>query len=147
MKKFFLSVKNPQENYKWEKLPRKITQPRLIFLYLLTDGGWLVGCCPEQTCCLLLSVRMLWRSSATISSPSYSAWKTMTVRQVYFKGTVQRSRYLIFSSIEHGWATNQGVKLCSILVQISASYSNFSKAPRGIRPRGVDLPGVTNPKF
>ena len=117
------------------------------YIFIFVDGWWLVGCCPEQTCCLLLSVRMLWRSSATISSPSYSAWKTMTVRQVYFKRTVQRSRYLIFSSIEHSWATNQGVEICSILVQISASYSNFSKAPRGIRPQGVDLPGVTNPKF
>ena len=147
MKKFFLSVKNPQENYKWEKLPRKITQPRLIFLYLLTDGGWLVvvlsrraACCSLSGCC-----GDPLRQYPPLHTLHGRRWQSG--KYTLIKGTAQRFRYLIFSSIEHSWATNQGVELCSILVQISASYSNFSKAPRGIRPRGVDLPGVTNPKF
>ena len=48
-----------------------------------------------------------------------------------------------FSSFEPAWATDQWVKIVSILVKISQSYSNFlndtalSQSPRSIILRGV----------
>ena len=43
------------------------------------------------------------------------------------KGTVQRDfRPPFFSSFEPVWATDQWVKIVSILVKFSLSYSNFS---------------------
>ena len=55
-----------------------------------------------------------------------------------------------FSSFEPAWATDQWVKIVSILVKISQSYSNFSvyhtaqsQSPRSIILRRVNLPTVS----
>ena len=48
-----------------------------------------------------------------------------------------------FSSFEPAWATDQWVKIFSILVKFSLSYSNFSESPRGMILRRVNLPGVS----
>ena len=52
--------------------------------------------------------------------------------------------YVKYASFEPAWANVQGVKIFSILVQISPSYSNFSESPRGMydtaqsqSPRGI----------
>ena len=43
------------------------------------------------------------------------------------KGTVQRDfRLSFFSSFEPAWATDPWVKIASLLVGVSPSYSNFS---------------------
>ena len=57
----------------------------------------------------------------------------------FIKGTVQRDfRPPFFSSFEPAWATDQWVKILSILVKFSLSYLNFYESPRGIIPRGVN---------
>ena len=62
------------------------------------------------------------------------------------KGTVQRDfRPLVFSSLKPVWATDQQVKIFSILVKNSPSYTNFkfkNLAPQSMIPRRVSLPGV-----
>ena len=53
-----------------------------------------------------------------------------------------------FSSFEPALASDQWVKIFSILVKNSQSYSNFKSenlTPRGIIPRRVNLPGVSYP--
>ena len=53
-----------------------------------------------------------------------------------------------FSSFEPALATDQWVKIFSILVKNSQSYSNFKSenlTPRGIIPRRVRLPVVSYP--
>ena len=47
------------------------------------------------------------------------------------------------SSFESAWATDQWVKIFSILFKISRSYSNFSESPLGMIPLRVNLPGVS----
>ena len=60
------------------------------------------------------------------------------------KGTVQRDFWLpFFSSFRPAWATDQWVKIFSILVKFSLSYLNFYESPRGIILRRVNLPGVS----
>ena len=48
-----------------------------------------------------------------------------------------------FSSFKPAWATDQQVKIFSILVKFSQSYSNFSESPRGMILCRVNLPGVS----
>ena len=50
-----------------------------------------------------------------------------------------------FSSFEPAWAKDLWVKIFSILVKFSLSYSNFSESPRGMILRRVNLPGVSYP--
>ena len=58
------------------------------------------------------------------------------------KETVPRDfRLPDFSSFEPAWDTDQWVKIFSILVKFSVSYSNFSKSPRGMVLRWVSLHG------
>ena len=50
-----------------------------------------------------------------------------------------------FSSLKPVWATDQQVKIFSILVKNSPSYTNFkleNLTPWGMIPRRVNLPGV-----
>ena len=49
-----------------------------------------------------------------------------------------------FSSFEPAWATDQWVKIFSILVKFSPSYSNFYESPWEILRR-VNLPGYHTP--
>ena len=50
-----------------------------------------------------------------------------------------------FSSFEPAWATDQCVKIFSILVKFSLSYSNFFESPCGIILCRVNLPRVSYP--
>ena len=52
-----------------------------------------------------------------------------------------------FSTFEPAWATDQWVKIFSILVQFLPSYSNFSESTRGMILRTVHcaLPEVSYP--
>ena len=56
------------------------------------------------------------------------------------KGTVQRDfRPPVFSLFKPAWATDQWVKIFSILISFSLSYSNFSESLRSTILRGVSL--------
>ena len=80
----------------------------------------------------------LYRKLSPEAKKVINIYKFVYVGSVTLKGQSNEIFDLqLFSSFEPAWATEQWLKIFSILIKISLSYLNFYEAPWGIIPRRV----------
>ena len=111
------------------RLTRGVSDPRRLTRWVYqTARDWLVRCIRPKE----------------IDSPQYHSARSHVTFPDPIKGTFQRDFRPPVFFIIRTWATDQWVKIVSILLKISQSYSNFSNdTALSQSPRSIILRGVT----
>ena len=122
----------------WDGLTLLSDPRRLTRVVYQTHGDWLVGGIrPKKIDSVSISVctrlaREVYQTQSHVTFPDP------------IKGTFQRDFRPPVFFIIRTWATDQWVKIVSILLKISQSYSNFSNdTALSQSPRSIILRGVT----